>query len=301
MEFPIDVPGLFAPGETRLDVAEWKRVLLGSNLPPWCALEQLSFCKATKSKQHEFIVLHFRHCDPSVTATARLIVDRAPNTSQRNNSYFKHSSSIASSSALHTSALDSILITSNTVHLETRLCKIYGSYKELCTLTFPATSKSACPSATQISVLLSVISQHAPDYQLCKFQCYWFANTIWETIKRLFPGYIEATWKRGRSHYLGVEVDTADSVDVVCNTFADEWIRFENEAEQKRQAERAKAQQLWAVGVAQGMIHGLGLKGLTQGLDLAQSLALAQGLAQGLAPHLSTFDSQQRDPFLYYK
>jgi hypothetical protein len=45
------------------------------------------------------------------------------------------------------------------------------------------------------------------------------------------------------------------------------------------------------------MIHGLGLKGL----DLAQSLALAQDLAQGLAPHLSTFDSQQRDPFLYYK
>jgi hypothetical protein len=301
MEFPTDVPGLFALGETRIDVALWKRVLLGSNLPPWCALEQLSFCKATKNKQHEFIVLHFRHWDPSVTATARLIVDRGPNTSQKNNSYFKHSSSIASSSALHTSALDSILITSNTVHLETRLCKIYGSYKELCTLTFPATSKSACPSATQISVLLSVISQHAPDYQLCKFQCYWFASTIWETIKRLFPDYIEATWKRGRSHCYCFGVNKADSVDDVCNTFPDEWIRFENEAEKKRQAERAEAQQSWAVGVAQGMIHGLGLKGLTQGLDLAQSLALAQGLAQGLAPHLSTFDSQQRDPFLYYK
>jgi len=241
MEFPTNVRGLFPPGETRLDVAVWKRVLLESNVYSWCALEQLSFCKATKSKRHEFIVLHFRHWDPSVTATARLIVDRAPNTSQRNNSYFKHSSSIASSSALHTSALDSILITSNTVHLETRLCKIYGSYKELCTLTFPATSKSACPSATQISVLLSVISQHAPDYQLCKFQCYWFASTIWETIKRLFPGYIEATWKRGRSHCYCFGVNKADSVDDVCNTFADEWIRFENEA---RQAERAKAQQV---------------------------------------------------------
>jgi len=247
MEFPTDVPGLFTLGETRLDVAVWKRVLLESNFPPWCALEQLSFCKATKNKQHEFIVLHFRHWDPSVTATARLIVDRAPNTSQRNSGYSKpimHSSSITSSSALHTSALDSVLITSNTVHLETHLRAIYGSYKELCTLTFPATSKSAFPSATQISVLLSIISKHAPNYHLRKFQCYWFASTIWETIKQLFPGYIEATWKRGRSHYLGVEVDTADSVDVVCNTFADEWTRFENEVEQKRQAERAKAQQV---------------------------------------------------------
>jgi hypothetical protein len=61
MEFPTDVPGLFTLGETRLDVAVWKRVLLESKFPPWCALEQLSFCKATKNKQHEFIVLHFRH------------------------------------------------------------------------------------------------------------------------------------------------------------------------------------------------------------------------------------------------
>jgi len=33
---------------------------------------------------------------------------------------------------------------------------------------------------------------------------FWFAKTIWETIKQLFPDHIEADWKDGRSHYRGV-------------------------------------------------------------------------------------------------
>ncbi|KAG2038633.1 hypothetical protein BDR03DRAFT_290115 [Suillus americanus] len=239
MEFSTEVPGLFHTlGETQLDVADWGRMLLYSNFPSRCVLERLTFCKATKGKQHEFIVLYFRHWNASVPATARLVVDRAPNPSPKGNGSFipmMYLSDITSSSALRTSAFDSVLITPNTVHWETYLRTIYGPYKELCTLTFSApTSKSVCPSASQISVLLFVISRHAPNYHLCKFQCYWFASTIWETIKQLFPGYTETAWNRGRSRCHGVKVDKADSVEVVCKKYTDEWTRFENEAEHTR-------------------------------------------------------------------
>ncbi|KAG1881287.1 hypothetical protein F4604DRAFT_1534104, partial [Suillus subluteus] len=194
MEYPTDVPGLFSLGETQLTVAEWRKVLLYSNFPPRCVLEWLTFCKATRGKEHEFIVLYFRHWNASVPATARLIVERALNPYQMDGrSTIMHSSSFSalqissliSPTSLQTSAIDSVLITSNTVHShwETYLGGRYGSYKTLCTLEFSATS---CPSATQISVLLFVINRHAPDYHLWKFQCYWFAMTIWETIKQLF-------------------------------------------------------------------------------------------------------------------
>jgi hypothetical protein len=39
-------------------------------------------------------------------------------------------------------------------------------------------------------------------------------------------------------------VDKADSVEVVCKEYADEWTRLENEAEQKRLAEHARAEQV---------------------------------------------------------
>ncbi|KAG2134948.1 hypothetical protein BD769DRAFT_1664881 [Suillus cothurnatus] len=268
MEFPTDVPGLFTLGETRLDVAAWRRMLLDSDFPPRCVLERLTFYKAAKRKQHEFVVLYFRHWDASVHATAVLVVDRAPNASSKDNGYstpITHSSGITSPSASQTPALDSVFTTPNTgTAIQTYLRRRYGRYKELCTLNFSATS--TCPSATQISVLLFVISRHAPDYHLYRFQCYWFASTIWETIKRLFPGSLETAWKRGRSSCYGIKVDKADSVEVVCKEYADEWTRLENEAEQKRLAEHARAEQLRMEGVAQGLVQGL-----AQGLALRQA------------------------------
>jgi hypothetical protein len=228
-------------------------MLLNSNFPPRCVLEQLMFCKATKRKQHEFIVLYFRHWDASVPATAVVVVDRAPKPSSNDSGSstpITHSSGITSPSALQTPALDSVSTTKNTgttahKHLESR----YGQYQCLCTLTFSATS--ARPSATQISVLLSIINMHAPDYHLYQFQCYWFASTVWEAIKQLFPGGLESTWQGKRSCYHGFNVERADSVEAVCEEYADEWRRLENEAELKRQAEHARIQQvslLWTRG-----------------------------------------------------
>lgn len=246
MEYPTDVPGLFSLGETQLNVADWRKMLLYSNFPPRCVLERLTFCKATRGKEHEFIVLYFRHWNTAVPATARLIVERALNPypmdrrSMMTSFSASQFSSLISPTSSPTSAIDSVLITSNTVHphWERYLGGRYGAYKTLCTLEFSATS---CPSATQISVLLFVINHHAPDYHLWKSQCYWFSRTIWETIKQLFSGYVEGAWKPGRSQCFGFNVvDMGDSVKVVCLEYADEWTRFDNENEKEKQLEQEK-------------------------------------------------------------
>lgn len=185
MEFPTDVPGLFILGETRLDIAAW-RMLLDSDFPPQCVLEQLKSCNAAKRKQHDFIlccifvvVMPHGACDCSCSYS---LIDRAPNTSSNENTYstpITHSSGVTSPSALQTPALHAFFTTPNISaairkHLHTR----YGRYKELCTVKFSTTS--ARPSATQISVLLFVLSRHALNYHLYQSRCYWFASTIWE-------------------------------------------------------------------------------------------------------------------------
>ncbi|KAG1727745.1 hypothetical protein EDD22DRAFT_789252, partial [Suillus occidentalis] len=44
------------------------------------------------------------------------------------------------------------------------------------------------PSVMQVSVLLYVLSKYSLTYQLWQYQCYWYAHTIWEALKRLFMG-----------------------------------------------------------------------------------------------------------------
>lgn len=251
-EFPTDVPGLFT-SETQLDftVTEWKSLLLHSDSPTRCALERLTFCKARRRKQHEFIVLYFRHW--LLAATAVLVVDRAVKPSSKRNGYFTpitHSLGVTSPSALQTPAADSVfrLITLNkdtgNSGIEKYLRERHGSYKELCNLTFSA--MSVRPSATQISVLLAVISQHAPNYNVYQFQCYWFARTIWEATKQLCPDseYTEAPWTGKRSRWYGIKVDTANSVDAVRKKYANEWKGLEEEAKQKKQAEDTRMREV---------------------------------------------------------
>ncbi|KAG2059340.1 hypothetical protein BDR06DRAFT_1003465 [Suillus hirtellus] len=164
----------------------------------------------------------------------------------------RHENRIASPSALQTPALDSVSTSPDTGASPHKYLKSrYGQYKRLCTFTFSATS--ARPSATQISVLLSVRSTHSPNYHLYQFQCYWFASAIWEAIKQLFPGYIESTWQGIRSPCYDFKVDKADSVKVVCEEYANGWGRLENEPELRRQAEHARTQQTWMDGFAHGL------------------------------------------------
>jgi hypothetical protein len=91
----------------------------------------------------------------------------------------------------------------------------------------------------QVSVLLCALSKRPSTYDLYQYQCHWYAQTVWEALKRLFPDCHETTKSGGRSRYLGVKADKADNVDnveAVCEEYHTQWARIENAPEERRKA-----------------------------------------------------------------
>ncbi|KAG1808862.1 uncharacterized protein BJ212DRAFT_1484718 [Suillus subaureus] len=246
MNCPSDVPGVFTSGDTKIDVAQWQTILLGSDLSSRCELERIVYCKCTAGKEHEFLLLHFRH-PIQQDAVAILVLDRIPGTdcTENNNGSSRQtmqSSYIISPSVSPTPARDSIFTTPNNGSaIETYLTGTYDRFKRLSYLDF---TPSARPSAIQVSVLLSALSKHSPTYNLYQYQCYWYAHTVWESLKRLFPDCHETTQSGGRSRYLGVKIEKADSLEVVCEQYHTQWARIENAAEERRKAKEDEVRQL---------------------------------------------------------
>ncbi|KAG2036839.1 hypothetical protein BDR03DRAFT_958462 [Suillus americanus] len=254
MSSPSDAPGVFTSGDSKNDVGQWQTLLLGNDLSSQCQLERLVYCKCTAGKEHEFLLLHFRH-PIQEDAVAILVLDRIPgsDSTENNNGSSRQviqSSYIVSPSISPTPARDSIFTTPNNGSaIDSYLSGTYDRFKRLSHLDFAA---SARPSAIQVSVLLCALSNHSPTYNLYQYQCYWYAHTVWEALKRLFPDCRETTEREGRSRYLGVKVEKADSVGVVCEHYHTQWARIENAAEERRKAKEDEVRQLRMEGQAEG-------------------------------------------------
>ncbi|KAG1729015.1 hypothetical protein EDB19DRAFT_1642220 [Suillus lakei] len=248
MTSPTDAPGVFTLGDSCNDVGDWHTLLLNNELSSQCELEHMVFCKSTTSVQHEFLLLHFRH-PTQHHAVAILVLDRTsrPDSTENHNgngssrSVGIGQSAVVSPSVSTTPAHDSIFTTPNNGSaIESYLTKRYGQHKYLCNLDFSA---SARPSAMQVSVLLCVLRKHSPTYHLWQYQCYWYAYTVWEALKRLFPGCRETTLSEGRSRFRGQEVRKAESVEAVCELYRAEWAHFENAADERRRAKEEERRQ----------------------------------------------------------
>ncbi|KAG1871554.1 hypothetical protein F4604DRAFT_1770311 [Suillus subluteus] len=257
MNSPSDAPGVFTSGDSKNDVGQWQTLLLGNDLSSQCQLERIVYCKCTTGKEHEFLLLHFRH-PIQQDAVAILVLDRIPasDSTENNNGSSRQviqSSYIVSPSVSPTPARDSIFTTPNNGSaIDSYLSGTYEQFKRLSHLDFAA---SARPSAIQVSVLLCALSNHSPTYNLYQYQCYWYAHTVWEALKRLFPDCHETTLSGGRSRYLGVKVEKADSVEVVCEHYHTQWARIENAAEERRKAKEDEVRQLRMEGQAEGRIE----------------------------------------------
>ncbi|KAG2077926.1 hypothetical protein BDR04DRAFT_1226761 [Suillus decipiens] len=243
MEFPADVPGLFEPGPTQNTVASWRSVLSSSHLPQRCLLKKMTFCKVSNSKEHEFVLFYFHHWKPSGSATTLLVVDR---TVDRN-------STVPAVHGQFPRTGSAALTIPNEGSIAPFLKQRYTAYNELLTLDFSSASPSLRPSATDISILLSVISRHAPNYKLFHTQRFWYASTIWEATAILFPGCRDTIHKNGRSTYLGLKVGVTDSVGDICQDYHTKWSHVRCKAEQEREAEEAVRQQLRLEGLAEGL------------------------------------------------
>lgn len=248
MSSPTDAPGVFTLGESRHLVGDWHSVLMTSELSSQCELERMVYGKCTTSVAHEFLLLHFRH-PTQHHAVAILVLDRTSRTecTENNNGSSRSvgQASVVSPSVSPISANDTISTTPNNGSaIESYLTKRYDVHKYLCNLDFPA---SARPSAMQVSVLLCVLSKHSPTYHLWQYQCYWYAYTVWEALKKLFPGCRETTLSEGRSRFWGREIRKAESVETVCEQYRAEWVRFENVAEERRRRKEEEERRVSAV------------------------------------------------------
>jgi hypothetical protein len=159
-ESPTDVSGLLISVEGRTDVTPWQTLLMSTCLSLQCRLKHV-YCD--NNKQHEFLLLHFRHRNSSGSAVATMMIERIPKQDPRNNSspklIFIHTSDSKSPSpsAPETAAQDVVYTSSQGSPSPQYLADFYAPLIELRVLDFPL----ACPSAAQISILLSVVNRQA--------------------------------------------------------------------------------------------------------------------------------------------
>jgi hypothetical protein len=223
--FPMDVPWLFhsSPLVMTFSVALWREALRRDPLYLQCMVERIVFCKCDARKQHEFLVINFRH--HALNHSAPVVVDRAVLQESQDTSSVKQAqqcSTVKSPTLSTTPAADFVHLIGNNCHLKPYLTRTFGKYAELCIINFPADVDR--PSVMQVATLLTVVHQQAPQYDVYQNQCHWFACTAWDALVTLFPGQHGACKSHvTRSRYHGFPIDMAGSVAAVLDKHASEW------------------------------------------------------------------------------
>ena len=221
---PEYVPGLFAGSDYGVETRVWHEILRDGASS--CMLTHLEFCKTKGETLHEFLILYFSHPTHTV-ARAVAVVDRAVKDRSRSSGIF--SPSVPSQTS--TEALDRVHVMGQGDNLESYLSKTYGPYDKLCILRYPSTNSdpssltSAPPSAVQVSTLMLVATNHQPNYNLYEYNCYWYADTIFEACKNLFPLGREECKKhgdRGRCRLNFPMLDRHKLPDI-CDEYHHEW------------------------------------------------------------------------------
>ncbi|KAG1718936.1 uncharacterized protein EDB91DRAFT_1018458, partial [Suillus paluster] len=146
-----------------------------------CPLSRIEYYKCADDVEHEFLVFYFKHWTHP-NSEAVVSVDRTVH--QRDGCSKQSSEIISPSSSENNAAFDSVSLLGSPHDAASPLLTRYGQYKKLCTLLF---SSPSAPSALEVSIVLSLVNQQAPAYHLYEKQCYWFSDTVWRSLKKLFP------------------------------------------------------------------------------------------------------------------
>jgi hypothetical protein len=90
-------------------------------------------------------------------------------------------------------------------------------------------------------------------YTLYQHQCYWYADTVWRSLKRLFLGNEDLGQDHNsRAHFTGIQLGPSDkSVDVVCERYELAWAQT---LEQLSQARNLREAQLARVGIREKIV-----------------------------------------------
>jgi hypothetical protein len=116
-------------------------------------------------------------------------------------------------------------------------------YDLLCTVTL-----NAPMSLAQLAVLLQAVYRHSVHYQLLTYQCYWYAYTVWEILRKEFRGEVSQNKledKRGK--YMGVNIRREDSVEAITDAYKSAWMAFCDEETRLRQQAEEVIRQVGAL------------------------------------------------------
>ncbi|KIM81638.1 hypothetical protein PILCRDRAFT_498291 [Piloderma croceum F 1598] len=194
--------------------------------------------KSRTNKKHEKLLIVLQ--TPHAGTITYVVTDRGPDPDEmearRNEPSSMSLSPVVSSAKLSSGdvwANDKVFIpgTRRFQSLDRYKKHLGEQYDSLCTVTL-----NAPMSLAQLAVLLQAVYQHSVHYQLLTYQCYWYAYTVWEILRKEFGGAVSQNKledKRGK--YMGVNIRREDSVEAITNAYKSAWVAFCNEETRTRQ------------------------------------------------------------------
>jgi hypothetical protein len=224
--------------ESRTDVESWATVALTPG--PNVDVAKASFVasaihyKSRSNKLHEklLIVVHTPH-GPAGTTTY-LVTDRGPGRDEETRNVSADSSANLLLTSKDVWANDRIRVPGTTDSHSLESYKKFlkkNQYDALCTVTL-----SLPMSVAQLAVLLRAVYRHSVQYNLRKYQCYWYAYTVWEILRREYGGQVSQNkFEDRRGKYMGVKIMREDSVEAITEAYKKEWKAFCDEENRTRQ------------------------------------------------------------------
>jgi len=192
-----------------------------------CYIRKISYFKDRKPSFHEFLLMEIMH--PCSVQVSLAITERTPKESDHYTSKQALSPSIYGRAAAH----DTVRLPAGP-HISKR-----SSRNKLAELTFEPNKLPLL----NLAILLTVVSQHAPNYDVWDYQCYWYADTIYQSVKALFEPaneHIElALSKRRRKYLLGLPLPKG-SVGPILEEYKMAMEKYQTEKITKERARRDK-------------------------------------------------------------
>ncbi|KAJ8593112.1 hypothetical protein M405DRAFT_931057 [Rhizopogon salebrosus TDB-379] len=246
-ERPSQLPQLFfhsPDGHIQESVVQWNTHMSqyldadGDNTYARCFLDHIEHRKCSQRVGHELLVLYFTHWDNNSSALGVVCVDRVVNHDVNS---VRQSGLVCPSSSNNMVAHDIATIVGSPQDAAAylRVSQQRRSSNVLCEMQFPPSSR---PSALQVSTILALVNQHSLFYSLYQRQCYWYADTVWRSLKRLFSGSEQLhTGHNSRARYAGIQLGPSDeSVNVVCERYELAWTQTLEELNQARNLREAQ-------------------------------------------------------------
>jgi hypothetical protein len=237
--------------DLRLQVGQWAILALvpgpSRDFAKWTAVRDMTQYKSKTDEEHEIllIVLDTPPVGVSPGKTTYIVTDRGPNRSDMAtrssqnppiSPSFAGPSSNFSPSSPEVRANDRIFVPGSEKYqpLDRYQKHLKETYNALCTVT-----PTSPMSLAQLTILLKAVGEHSVHYDLLKYQCYWYAYTVWEVVRTHFRGVVTENRLQGRrGKYKGVKIRREDSVEAATEIYSLAWnMLCEEETRAKRQDE----------------------------------------------------------------